>query len=302
MHNLLVVIAGPTAIGKTKLAVDLALHYNSEILSADSRQFYKELNIGTAKPSPEEQKGITHHFIDSISIHEAFSAGKFEKECNNRLEKLFNQYPILFMVGGSGLYIDAVCNGFDEFTEISPIIRTELNNEYNAKGILFLQEKLRTLDPEYFSKVDKNNPHRLIRALEVCLASGKKYSDFKTGKLKKKNFSVVKLLINEERNTVYRNINKRVDEMIQKGLIEEAELVFPLKHLNALNTVGYKELFDHFEKKCSREEAIDKIKQNTRRFAKRQLTWFKKNADYIEFKPNDFYKIISYIDTVRQNM
>jgi tRNA dimethylallyltransferase len=281
MKKRLLSVIGPTAIGKTKLAIDLAKHYDTEIISADSRQFYKEMHIGTAVPSKEELQSAPHHFIQHKSIFEPYSVGDFESEALALLDELFLKKDTVVMVGGSGLYVDAVTKGLDEFPDIDPKIRIELNKEFSENGKTFLQDKLLKHDPTYHARVDLDNPHRLIRALEVCIGSGQPYSSF----LKKENtsrpFKITSIGITADRELIYERINKRVDAMIAAGLIEEAQALRPHRKLNALQTVGYKELFDHFDGHCSLDEAIAEIKKNTRRFAKRQLTWFKKSSDVL---------------------
>jgi tRNA dimethylallyltransferase len=259
------------------------------------------MNIGTAKPDKQEQGGILHHFIDHISIEEAYSAGQFESEVNTLLENLFKENEIVFLVGGSGLFIDAVCKGFDESLPSDSKLRECLIQNYKNEGLEYLRSELQKVDPEFLNEVDQNNPQRLMRALEVCLITGKPYSQLREGKLKKRNYQILKILLNLDRNVIYDRINERVDLMVKKGLIEEAQNLQAYKHLNALNTVGYKECFDLFENKCTKEDAIEKIKQNTRRFAKRQLTWFRRDEEYTEFKPDEKDKIITFIDFVRQN-
>jgi tRNA dimethylallyltransferase len=297
-ENTLIVIAGPTAIGKTALAVKLAQHYDTAIISADSRQFYREMSIGTARPTEEEMQGIPHHFVGHISVHEKYNAGKFEADVMQLLPALFEKNPLVFMCGGSGLFIDAVCNGFDAFEEIDPEIRKQLNAEFEAKGIKWLQDEVKEKDPAYFDRVDRNNPHRLLRALEVCVATGKTFSSFKTGQKKERPFNIIKILIEDEREKTYERINQRTEQMLQKGWLQEAEQLFPLRNLNALNTVGYKELFDFLGGKLSFEKAVELIKQNTRRYAKRQLTWFHNDSEYIIFKPGEEEKIKAFLNMV----
>ncbi len=294
----LVVIAGPTAIGKTALAIDLAKHYNSVIISADSRQFYKELTIGTAKPSEKELQEVPHYFINNKSIEELYGAGHFEKDATDLLNELFTKHSIVILVGGSGLYINALLYGVDEFEEVPINYREELNKELEVKGIAHLQEELKRTDPVYFKQVDLNNSQRIIRALEVIRYTGKPFSFFKGKHKKTKDFVPIKILLNCNRQALYDKINKRVDEMIKSGLIEEVKELLPYKQNNALKTVGYKELFEYLDGKCSLETAIDKIKQHTRNYAKRQLTWFKNQDEYEEFSPEDRNKIIGYIDVV----
>lgn len=273
----LLTIVGPTAIGKTRMAIALATHFGTEILSCDSRQFFKELRIGTAVPSAEELAQVPHHFIQHKSIFEAYSVGDFERDAIALLDKLFKKHDVVVMVGGSGLYAKAIIDGLDNFPEVDEVIRQELNEAYAQKGIEYLQELLKTLDEVQYNQMDVQNPQRLIRALEVCRASGKPYSSFLQRKEKQRDFTSVQIGLTADRTEVYERINKRVDMMLEEGLLIEAQDMMPYKHLNALQTVGYKELFSFFEGECSFEAAIEAIKMNTRRFAKRQFTWFQKD-------------------------
>lgn len=273
----LLTIVGPTAIGKTRMAIALATHFGTEILSCDSRQFFKELRIGTAVPSAEELMAAPHHFIQHKSIFEAYSVGDFERDAIALLDKLFKKHDVVVMVGGSGLYAKAIIDGLDDFPEVDEVIRQELNEAYAQKGIGYLQELLKTLDEVQYNQMDVQNPQRLIRALEVCRASGKPYSSFLQRKEKQRDFTSVQIGLTADRTEVYERINKRVDMMLEEGLLIEAQDMMPYRHLNALQTVGYKELFSFFEGECSFEAAIEAIKMNTRRFAKRQFTWFQKD-------------------------
>jgi tRNA dimethylallyltransferase len=291
----LIVIAGPTAIGKTALGVTLAKLFKTNVISADSRQFFKEMSIGTAKPTTAEMQNITHHFINSHSITEAYNVGRFESEAIELLDQLFKSKDEVIMVGGSGLYIDAVCKGFDELPEADETVRSKISSMLEKDGIESLQELLKKLDPVYYSKVDLNNPQRLSRALEVCLTTGIPYSTLREGKTKKRNFNIIKIGLNTSREILYDRINKRVDEMMNQGLLEEVKSLQEYKTANALQTVGYKELFDHLENKTDLKTAIDLIKQNTRRFAKRQLTWFRRDPEMKWFEPDEMEDIIEYI-------
>lgn len=275
----LVSIVGPTAIGKTAKSIALAKHFSSEILSADSRQFYQEMNIGTAVPSLEELAAAPHHFIQHISIHDNYSVGDFEKQSINKLKDLFKKHKILFLVGGSGLYIDAVNKGLDHFPKVDAAIRESLNERLNKEGIEPLQLQLKDLDPLHYENVAISNPQRVIRALEICLGTGQPYSSFLNHSNKKRDFNIIKIGLDAPRPLIYERIEKRVDLMIEAGLIEEARKLYPLRNLNALNTVGYKELYNYFDGEWSLEFAISEIKKNTRRFSKRQLTWFKKDEN-----------------------
>jgi tRNA dimethylallyltransferase len=297
----LVVIAGPTGVGKTALAIKLARHFDTKILSVDSRQFYREMSIGTAKPSEKELEEAEHLFINSLSIHDNYSIGDFERDAIAKLEELFKEHHIVFMVGGSGLYINAVLYGVDEFEDVSAETKEKIKKDYEQKGITWLQEQIKELDPDYYNTVDVNNPQRLQRALEVCMESGKPYSSFLSRSRKPREFEPIKILINTDREVLYERINKRVDQMINAGLVDEARKLYPHKHLNALNTVGYKELFAHFDGETPLEEAIELIKQKTRNYAKRQLTWFRNQDTYEEFGPDDTEKIKAFLDIIAEN-
>jgi tRNA dimethylallyltransferase len=292
---LLVCIVGPTAIGKTDVAIALAQQFSTEIVSADSRQFFKEMSIGTAKPSPEELAAVPHHFINSHSITEPFSVGDFEKSGLNLLEKLFKKHPIVFLVGGSGLYVQAITHGFDNLPPAPPELRAELNKQLTEEGIERLQKRLESLDPTYYAEVDSSNPQRLIRALEVCIGTGKPFSAYHTHTATERPYVVLTIGLNTERSRLYDRINKRVDTMMELGFQAEVEKLLPYRELNALQTVGYQELFDYLEGKKSLEKAVEEIKQNTRHFAKRQLTWFRKNTETYWFEPQQLSEISALI-------
>lgn len=296
MNKTLIIIAGPTAAGKTTLAIQIAKHLKTEIISADSRQFYREMSIGTAKPSKEELEAIPHHLIDSHSILDSFSVGDYEKEVINLLEKLFKSKDQIVLVGGSGLFINAICNGFDMLPVAEEETRAGLNKLLAEKGIGHLQEKLKKADPQYYAEVDINNPQRLIRALEVFESTGNPFSSYRTKTPKKRNFNIIKLGINPTREKLYEQINFRVDQMVEHGLFEEVKGLVDYRQLNTLNTVGYSEIFEYIDGKLSKEAAIDKIKQNTRRFAKRQITWFKKSEDMNWFKANELSAILDFLE------
>ncbi|WP_318308776.1 tRNA (adenosine(37)-N6)-dimethylallyltransferase MiaA [Flagellimonas crocea] len=276
-EKVLLAVVGPTGIGKTALGIQLAKHFNTEIVSADSRQFFKEMEIGTAVPSKEELEQAPHHFIQHKSIFEPYSVGDFEKEAISLLEDLFQKKDVVVMVGGSGLYVDAVISGLDEFPEVDSEIRSKLNRRLEDEGLQSLQKELKQKDPEYYKSVDLENPHRLIRALEVCHASGKPYSSFLNRPKAERPFKSFYIGLDAPRKVIYERINTRVDLMMEAGLLEEAQKLYGHRDLNALQTVGYKELFEYIEGNCTLEFAISEIKKNTRRFAKRQLTWLRKN-------------------------
>ncbi|RAR49069.1 tRNA (adenosine(37)-N6)-dimethylallyltransferase MiaA [Flavobacterium lacus] len=301
--NFLITIVGPTAIGKTALSIALAKHFNCEIISCDSRQFYKEMKIGTAVPSGDELNAATHHFIQNKSIFENYSVGDFEREALLKLDELFQKNNIQIMVGGSGLYVDAVLRGFDDFPDIAPAIREEIKAEFEINGLHYLQNKLKELDPIYFEKISAENPQtlqnpqRMMRFVEVCLGTEKPYSSFLNQKKNKRNFTSIIIGLEADREMMYERINRRVDLMILEGLVEEAKNLYPNKKLNALQTVGYRELFDYFDEKTTLEFAVEEIKKNTRRFAKRQLTWFKRTENVIRFDfETDKKDIIAYIE------
>ena len=273
----LIVVVGPTAIGKTSLGIELAQSLDTEIISADSRQFFQEMKIGTAVPSKEELEAVKHHFIQHISIEQEYSVGDFERDALDKLKELYRTKDIVVMVGGSGLYVDAVTKGLDEFPEVDPKIRMDLKLELEELGLKRLQEELKIHDPEYYSEVDLQNPHRVIRALEICRGTGKPYSSFRKESSKNRLFEPVYIGITSDRKIVYDRINRRVDIMMEQGLLQEAEDLFSRRDLNALNTVGYKELFKYLQGEWDLGTAVSEIKKNTRRFAKRQFTWFRKN-------------------------
>jgi tRNA dimethylallyltransferase len=284
----LISIVGPTGIGKTKLAIAIAAHFKTEIISADSRQFYKEMYIGTAVPSHEELSTVPHHFVQHKSIFDNYSVGDFERDAMSTLTTLFKEYDIVVLVGGSGLYVDALLKGLDGFPKIDPEIRRDLNKTLKSKGIESLQELLKVLDYDYYTKVDVQNPHRLIRALEICIGTGRPYSSFLNKSQGKRPFQIIPLGITAERKIIYDRIDKRVDTMMQQGLLEEAKALYGHSALNALQTVGYKELFRHLNGEWDLETAVSEIKKNTRRFAKRQMTWFKRDPSviWIDFETN----------------
>lgn len=287
--NYLITIIGPTAIGKTSLSIALAQHFNCEILSCDSRQFFKEMTIGTAVPSQEELTSVQHHFIQNKSIFEKYTVGDFEKEALTKLDELFKNQNIQIMVGGSGLYVEAILKGFDEFPEIDSSVRDKINADFELFGINYLQQIFKKHDPTYYAKIavenpqTLQNPQRLKRFVEVCLGTGTPYSSFLHHQSKKRNFTPIIIGLEAERAMMYQRINQRVEAMIAQGLEEEARALLSNKDLNGLQTVGYRELFEYFEGKMSFEMAIDEIKKNTRRFAKRQLTWFKRTENVIWF-------------------
>ena len=279
----LITIVGPTAIGKTSLSILIASYFNTEIISCDSRQFYKEMTIGTAVPEKEELAVVPHHFIQNRSVFEDYNVGAYERDALNVLDTLFKKHNTVVMVGGSGLYVKSVLEGLDDFPKIDPSIRLELKHVLETEGIIPLQDQLKKLDVTTYNTIDIENPQRVIRALEICIGTNLPYSSY-TGKLKKKRkFNSIVIGLNGEREKIYERINRRVDLMVEKGLLDEAQKLFPNKELNALQTVGYKELFSFFEEKVTKDEAIQEIKKNTRRFAKRQLTWFNKDASIYWF-------------------
>ena len=283
MKKKLITISGQTASGKTNLSIRLAQYLNCSIISCDSRQFYKEMSIGTAVPSKLELSKANHYFIHHKSVKDNYTVGDFQNDALKLIENLFKKDDYIILTGGSGMYMDAIVNGIDKFPKIKLGVRELLNEKHNSRGILFLKNKLKELDPEYYDIVDVNNHRRLIRALEVCISTGKPYSSFLNKKNKKYDFESINFCIKVDRELLYKKINYRVDKMISDGLIKEAKTLLKFKDLNSLNTVGYKELFEHFKGNLTKSQAIEKIKQNTRRYAKRQMTWLKnKNLIWIE--------------------
>jgi len=293
-------VIGPTAVGKTRFAIQLAQALNTEIISADSRQFYQEMTIGTAVPSNEELSAAPHHFIQHISIHENYNVYKFEHDALALIDELFKKHDELVIVGGSGLYLNALAYGIDDLPDPSEATRQKLDNLYQDKGIDGLQELLKELDPQFFTEVDIQNPKRLKRALEVCLTTGKPYSEQRLGIKKKRDFEIQWLGLKQERDKLYQRINRRVDIMIENGLIEEVKKLYPLKHLNALNTVGYKEFFLWLDEEESYDWALEKVKTNSRRFAKRQMTWFNKNEDIFWLDADDTHAIDHFLMNIKQ--
>lgn len=299
MPKFLISIIGPTAIGKTALSIKLAQHFNTEIISADSRQFFREMQIGTAAPSKDELASAKHNFIHHKSIHDSYNVGAFEKDALNCIQKLFKKQNIVIMVGGSGLYVDAVTKGLDDFPEVDSNIRKALNEKLKNNGLITLKNQLKILDIKTFESIAIDNPHRVIRALEICIGTGKPYSSFLNKAKEKRNFKTISIGLTAERDVIYYRINQRVDLMMEAGLLNEVEELIEHKNLNALNTVGYKELFNYLDGEWPLDFAISEIKKNTRRFAKRQLTWFKRDNetlwfDYAEEPGN----IIKHLETL----
>jgi tRNA dimethylallyltransferase len=295
MHTLVVVL-GPTGVGKSDISIQLAKYYHTEILSADSRQFYRELNIGTAVPSAEDLQTVPHHFIHSKSIHDYYNVSEFETEALKLIRNLFQHMNPLILTGGSMMYVDTICKGIDDIPTVDPLIRDEVIQWYNEHGIEALKQKLLELDPEYYRIADLNNPKRLLHAVEICLMSGKTFSSFRKNKIQKRDFRILKIGINQDRIVLYERINQRVDRMMDAGLLEEVKSVYEYRNLNSLNTVGYKELFAYLEGHCSLDEAVEKIKGNSRKYARKQLTWYRRDPDITWFEPDQIEQIISYLD------
>ncbi len=298
MNKYLIVILGPTGVGKTNLSIEIAQKFNTCILSSDSRQIYRELKIGTAIPSPEQLKRVKHYFIGNKSIYDYYNASQFEFEANKILENIFINSKYALMTGGSGMYIDAVCNGIDDLPTIDKEVRNSLLLRLKNEGVESLRIELKKIDPEYYANTDLKNPKRILKAIEVYLMTGKPYSTFLKKTPKKKKFKVIKIGLNLPREELYEIINNRVDKMINDGLIDEAKKFYNNRKLNSLNTVGYKELFDYFEDKYKLDKAIELIKRNSRRYAKRQLTWFNRDKEIKWFHPEQKQEIINYIDSI----
>ncbi len=296
MGKTLIVIAGPTGSGKTDLSIQIALHYHAPIISTDSRQFYRGIPIGTAQPDAEQLQAVEHHFIASHDLTQDFNCGAYEQEALKRLEELFLQHDYVVAVGGSGLYIKALCEGMDDLPDVDPALRTQLADDMKQLGIDAMAERLRELDPAFYEVVDRKNPARILRALEVCIGTGMTYSSLRTGEKKSRPFRIIKIATDMDRAVLYERIDRRVDIMVEQGLEQEARSVYHLRKLNSLQTVGYREMFDYFDGTISREEAIELIKRNSRRYAKRQLTWLRRDTEFAWFHPQEKAKIIEYID------
>jgi len=290
-------LLGPTGVGKTNFSFHLAEKFTSPIISSDSRQFYRELKIGTAAPTEEELSLVKHYFVGSHSIFDAYNAGQYEQDVLQLLDELFVKHSVVLLVGGSMMYIDAVCNGMDDIPTVDEEIRTYWQQIYAEKGLVFVQEELKRLDPVHYLEVDLQNYKRILHALEICTQTGKPYSTLRTGERKQRNFNILKIGLNRPRPELYDRINHRVDVMMHEGLLEEASRFFSFKHLNALNTVGYKELYDYMDGKCSLDEAVQMIKQDSRRYAKRQMTWFNRDKDIFWFHPDDLSGLTKFIKT-----
>jgi len=300
-RNTLLVLLGPTGVGKTSISLGLADYFKAPIVSSDSRQIFRELQIGTAAPSAEELRLVKHYFIGTHSIFDAFNAGQYELDVLALLDKLFLQHRVVMLVGGSMMYIDAVCNGLDDIPTVDDETRTYWLDVYNEKGLAFIQQELIKRDPKHAEIVDMQNYKRVLHALEICTITGKPYSELRTGVKKQRDFNIVKIGLNRPRPELYERINQRVEVMMQDGLLEEARQFYPHKHLNSLNTVGYKELYDYMDGKCSLEEAVQKIKQDSRRYAKRQLTWFNRDKDIHWFHPDEVSGVIDFVKLIAEN-
>jgi len=291
----IIIIVGPTAIGKTALSIELANALNTEIISCDSRQFYKELKIGSAPPNTKELAAIKHHFIHNLSVTDDYNAGEFEINAIAKIKELHKSKDTIIVVGGSGLYVDSICKGFDKMPKITNQIRIKLNFKLKERGIVWLQDEVKKVDPNFYTTCDQQNPQRLLRALEVFTATGETFSSYKSAKPKHRPFKIIKIGLTTEREILYKRINTRVDKMLENGLLEEVESLIPFQQKNALQTVGYKEIFSFYNDDCTLEKAVESIKQNTRRFAKRQLTWFRKDKNITWFDPHQISEIKTFI-------
>jgi len=297
MHNTLVIITGPTASGKTDLSVELADYFHSEIISADSRQFYREMSIGTSVPSEDQLRRVKHHFVRFLSVTQYYSASLFERDVLNLLPSLFRKNPVVFMVGGSGLYIDAVCKGFNTIPDVDPEVREKYLRIFNEEGIEKLRLILKVLDPEYYRQVDLRNPRRLLRALEICETAGRPYSSFLKKEKRPRDFRIIKTGLELPRGELYRRIDTRVDRMIEEGLAEEARSLANYRNFPALNTLGYKELFAFFDGSITFEAAVSLIKRNSRRYARKQISWWARDKEIRWFHPAEKEKILKFIET-----
>ena len=291
----LIVITGPTAVGKTALCLDIAQHFGIPVINADSRQIYKELKIGTASPTIEQMRRVPHYFVGSLSLHDYYSASLFEQQVLEILRREFEHSDYALLTGGSMMYIDAVCNGIDDIPTVDDETRETLKRRLADEGLEALVEELRQLDPEYYEIVDKQNPRRVVHGLEICLMTGKTYTSFRKREKKQRPFRIIKIGLNRDREELYNRINQRVDQMMDEGLLDEARNLYPMRHMNALNTVGYKEMFAYLDGTWTLEEAVERIKGNTRRYARKQLTWYKKDEQIRWFHPDEKENILSYI-------
>lgn len=291
----LILILGPTGVGKTELSLRVAEHFRSPILSSDSRQLYKDLPIGTAAPTPEQLQRVPHHLVGTLSLSDYYSASRFEEEALTLLEELFRTTPAVVMTGGSMMYIDAICKGIDEMPTVAPDIRQAIYDQFEREGLAPFLTELQTADPLHYAEVDRNNYKRVLHAVEICRQTGRPYSDFRTHTVKQRPFRILKIGLNRDRELLCDRINQRVDQMMADGLLEEARRVYPYRHFNALNTVGYKELFRYFDGEWNLETAIEKIKRNTRVYARKQMTWFKRDPDIRWFHPEEENEILAYI-------
>ena len=296
MNNILIVLLGPTGVGKTDVSIDIARHFGSDVISADSRQFFREMKTGTAVPSDEQLAIIKHHFIRFMPVSDYYSSSLFERDVLKLLPELFGKNRVVLMTGGSAMYIDAVCGGIDDIPDVDQSAREKYNLKYKKEGIAGLRMALKLLDPEHYEVVDLKNPKRIIRALEICETTGRPYSSFLTKQKRARNFQIIKIGLERPRPELYDRINRRVDRMVEDGLENEARDLFEVRHLNALNSVGYREFFDYFEEKITREKAIELIKRNSRRYAKRQMTWWAKDKEIRWFDPERVQEIIKYIE------
>lgn len=292
----LIVLIGPTGIGKTDLSLNIAEHYNTEIISADSRQLYADLKIGTAAPTPEQLARVKHHFVGTLQLTDYYSAAQYEAEVMKKLDELFKRHNVIVLTGGSMMYVDAVCKGIDDIPTVDEETRKTLMQHYENVGLERLCAKLKILDPEYYDIVDKKNPKRVIHALEICYMTGQTYTSFRTSQTKERPFNIIKVGLRREREELYARINKRVDIMMEDGLLEEAKSVYQYKDLNSLNTVGYKEMFKYLDGEWELPFAIEKIKQNSRIYSRKQVTWFKRDTDITWFHPDDTDNIMSFIE------
>ncbi len=301
MEKTLIVITGPTAVGKTALCMDIAKHFNIPIINADSRQIYRELKIGTARPSNKQMSEVKHYFVGTLGMDDYYSASLYEQQVLKLLDELFKTSDYALLSGGSMMYIDAVCNGIDDIPTVDDETRNTLKKRLLMEGLGSLCEELRQRDPEYYEIVDKQNPRRVVHALEICVMTGKPYSSFRKQEKKARPFRIIKIGLTRPREELYKRINRRVDKMMKEGLLEEAQQMYPKRELNALNTVGYKEMFEYMKGKWTLHEAVERIKGNTRRYARKQLTWYKKDEQIRWFHPDDKEEIISYIEQQTKN-